>query len=203
MNYYIKVLREYATFSGRATRSEYWLFGLFSLIIGVGGSLIIGVPLDLLLGSTGTSSGAPDTSAAGGIYALYVLATIVPTLAVSARRLHDIGLSGWLLLIGIVPYLGGLALFVMFCLDSTPGENRYGPYPKALPGQDRTEEAGVQSATVEVPSSMPSRSQTISGPPLATEVATRVAAPPIFCGGCGTKAPAGARYCATCGAEVI
>jgi uncharacterized membrane protein YhaH (DUF805 family) len=110
--------------SGRATRSEYWFFFLFSTAI----ELII-----VLIGfSIAKAVGAPPESAATGAEALlfiYLVVTLLPSLAVSVRRLHDVGMSGWWLLLSFVP-LGGLALLVIYCLDSNPDANRYGPCPK-------------------------------------------------------------------------
>jgi uncharacterized membrane protein YhaH (DUF805 family) len=106
MNWYFEVLRKYAVFKGRARRKEYWMFVLFNIIIG----LILG-----FIGILGT---------------LYMLAVLLPSLAVGVRRLHDAGRSGWWLLIGLVPIIGGIVLLVFFVQDSQPGENEYGPNPK-------------------------------------------------------------------------
>lgn len=113
MNYYLDVWRKFATFSGRARRSEYWMFTLFNAI--VYGALLL---VDALLGTN-------------MILALvYILAGAVPSLAVSVRRLHDTGKSGWWLLIGIIPLIGTIALLVFMFQDSYPGDNEYGPNPK-------------------------------------------------------------------------
>ncbi len=113
MNWYLGVLKKYAEFSGRARRTEYWMFVLFNLII----SAVIGVIDRSVLGS----------NALGIIYSLAVL---IPSLAVSVRRLHDTGRSGWWLLIGLVPILGWIVLLVFAVQDSQPGANQYGPNPK-------------------------------------------------------------------------
>ena len=113
MNWYLGVLKKYADFNGRARRKEFWMFALISFIIAVILSVVdgmIGVPV------------------LGAIYALGVL---LPSIAVGARRFHDIGKSGWWLLIGLIPLLGGLILIIFFVLDSNPGDNKYGPNPKA------------------------------------------------------------------------
>lgn len=66
----------------------------------------------------------------GVIYLLYILAVLVPGLAVSVRRMHDIGKSGWMILIGLIPIIGYIWLLILCCFDSQPGENRYGVNPK-------------------------------------------------------------------------
>lgn len=112
------VLRNYATFTGRARRSEYWWWWLALILVG---GLFAAVAALLGSGVVG------DVVRLG--YWLFGLLTIVPTIAVSVRRLHDISRSGWWLLIGFVPVVGGLILFVFHVLPSTPASNAYGPQP--------------------------------------------------------------------------
>jgi uncharacterized membrane protein YhaH (DUF805 family) len=107
-----QALSRYATFSGRARRSEYWWFALFNTVVAVVVSIVDGV-----LGLT-------------VFYPLAVLALILPGLAVGVRRLHDLGRSGWWLLIAFVPLVGAILLIVWFCQDSQPQPNAYGPSPK-------------------------------------------------------------------------
>lgn len=113
MNWYLKVLKQYADFNGRARRQEYWMFILFNLIFSVVASV-----LDTVLGTWGAIAG------------LYGLAMLIPSLAVGARRLHDIGKSGWMLLVALIPLIGAIWLIVLFVMDSTPGSNEYGANPK-------------------------------------------------------------------------
>lgn len=120
MNWYLEALKKYAVFAGRARRREYWFFVLFSILI----SIVLAV-IDHM---TGTLSPTADLGLLSGIYALAVL---VPSIAVSVRRLHDTGRSGWWLLISLVPLVGGIVLIVFLVLDSQAGENKYGPNPKA------------------------------------------------------------------------
>jgi uncharacterized membrane protein YhaH (DUF805 family) len=122
MNYYFDVLQKYAVFSGRATRSEYWYFTLFNLLV----SVILG-----LIGLLVSRAMGATPSAALLLFDLYALAVLLPGLGVSVRRLHDINFSGWWILLSLVP-LGGLVLLVLYCLDSQPGENRFGPNPKGI-----------------------------------------------------------------------
>lgn len=121
MNWYLQVLRNYANFSGRARRTEYWMFALFNTIFA-----IVAIVLDNVLGIT--ADGIPY----GPIYGLYVLAILIPSIAVGVRRLHDVGKSGWFYLIAFVPLIGGIWLLVLFVTDSTPGTNEYGPNPKGI-----------------------------------------------------------------------
>lgn len=111
------VLGNYAGFSGRARRSEYWYWSLAATIGYVVAAVLAAVAKPL-----------------GFLAILYYLAIIVPTLAVGARRLHDTGKSGWWLLISFVPLAGAIVLLVFFVSDSDPGDNQYGPSPKGAAG---------------------------------------------------------------------
>ncbi|MCI4670559.1 MAG: DUF805 domain-containing protein [Bacteroidia bacterium] len=118
MNYFLDVLRnKYADFSGRARRSEYWYFQLFSFLISLALTL-----MDTFLGF--------NESGFGILSGIFSLALLIPSLAVGVRRLHDTGRSGWFLLIGLIPLIGAIILLVFFFQDSDPGENAYGPNPK-------------------------------------------------------------------------
>jgi uncharacterized membrane protein YhaH (DUF805 family) len=121
MNWYLAVLRKYAVFTGRARRKEYWGFALINFIITI-----------VLVAISGMSRGSGLVIILSLVVLLYSLAIIVPSVAVAVRRLHDIDMSGWWMLIGFVPVIGGIALLVLTVLDSNPGENRYGPNPKNL-----------------------------------------------------------------------
>jgi uncharacterized membrane protein YhaH (DUF805 family) len=130
MNWYVKVLKQYVDFSGRARRTEYWMFTLFNAII----EIILGF-VDRALGfgsfSSNTSGGVAFSASVGLLGGLYALAVLLPSLGVSVRRLHDTDRSGWWLLIGLIPFIGGIVLLVFFVLPGTRGPNRYGPDPKA------------------------------------------------------------------------
>jgi uncharacterized membrane protein YhaH (DUF805 family) len=126
MEWYLKVLRQYADFTGRARRKEYWMFTLVSFII----SVVLAI-LDGMLGLE-SNVGAFNF---GLLVDLYGLAVLLPTLAVGARRLHDIGRSGWWLLLGIIPVIGAIVLIVFFATDGQRQPNAYGPDPKAVPGE--------------------------------------------------------------------
>ncbi len=120
MYWYLKVLKNYVGFSGRARRKEYWMYTLFNII-----ALIIAMVLDRILGLSSAESGI------GAIYILYALATFLPGLAVGIRRLHDTDKSGWWILLALIPLIGAIVLLVFFVIEGTPGDNSYGPDPKA------------------------------------------------------------------------
>ena len=115
MNWYLKVLKNYACFDGRARRTEYWMFVLFNVLFSIVLVIIDGVAL---------KNGLPV------LQTLYALAVLIPTIAVGIRRLHDQDKSGWLFLLIFIPILGSLALLILFCLDGTSGDNKYGQDPK-------------------------------------------------------------------------
>ena len=119
MNWYIGVLKRYFDFDGRARRMEYWMFGLISTIIFI--------VLALVDHATGTWH--MDTRY-GLLSGIYLLAVLLPSIAVTVRRLHDTDRSGWWILISLVPLIGGIVMLVFMCLDGTPGANRFGPNPK-------------------------------------------------------------------------
>ncbi len=125
MNYYLKVLQNYATFSGRARRSEFWYFALFNMIF-----IILAMVLDRVLGTT-LKMGGVETPY-GYIYLLYVLVLFIPGLAVSVRRLHDVGKSGWMYLIVLIPIIGAIWLLVLFFTDSNTESNKWGENPKTI-----------------------------------------------------------------------
>jgi uncharacterized membrane protein YhaH (DUF805 family) len=121
MNGYLKVLKQYADFNGRARRKEYWMFVLFNTIFS-----ILAMIFDNVFGI------AIEGIGYGPIYLLYVLAMMIPSLAVAVRRLHDVGKSGWMILISLIPIIGGIWLLVLFVTDGNPGENEHGANPKEM-----------------------------------------------------------------------
>ena len=119
MNWYLEVLKKYAVFDGRARRKEYWMFFLINVVI----SVVLGA-IDVLLGTF-------SQTGVGVLQSLYSLAVLIPSIAVTVRRLHDTGRTGWWILIGLIPFIGGIILLIFMVLDSEPGTNQYGPNPKA------------------------------------------------------------------------
>ncbi|TYP92196.1 Uncharacterized membrane protein YhaH, DUF805 family [Fodinibius salinus] len=123
MEWYMKVLRQYADFNGRARRKEFWMFTLINFLIYLG--------LYVLAFAVGASD--PESALAAvifGVIGLYGLGILIPSLAVSVRRLHDTGRSGWWILIQLVPAIGAIVLIVFLVQDSDTGANEYGENPK-------------------------------------------------------------------------
>jgi uncharacterized membrane protein YhaH (DUF805 family) len=144
VKYYSQAIKNYAKFTGRARRKEYWMFVLFSGIF-----TVVALILDSVLGLNSR------TNPYGVIYRVYVLFALVPSLALFVRRLHDVGRSGWFFLIvlipsyafanafhelrggwaclvTLIPLLGGIWLLILMCMDGQPGDNKYGPNPKGV-----------------------------------------------------------------------
>lgn len=118
MEWYLKAMRQYADFSGRARRKEYWMYVLFYMIFVLGA------------GALGFMIGGENSILFLALYAGAALIHLIPTLAVAVRRLHDTGRSGWFYLIGFIPLIGAIMLLIWFCSDSQPGPNKWGPNPK-------------------------------------------------------------------------
>ena len=120
------VTANYVNFRDRARRKEYWGYLLFwwivAVLVGLGG-----MALDAALGNLDGSQDIPIVT--GIVMGLYVLATILPTIAISVRRQHDIGLSGWFYLLIFVPYVGSLIIFVFSLIPSQKHDNKWGPVP--------------------------------------------------------------------------
>jgi uncharacterized membrane protein YhaH (DUF805 family) len=114
MQWYLAVLKNYVGFSGRARRKEYWTFTVISVLI-----MVVLMIIDKAAGT-------------GFLTGIYGLAVLIPSLAVTVRRLHDTGRSGWWVLIGLIPFVGGLILLVFTFLEGQPNANDYGPNPKAV-----------------------------------------------------------------------
>lgn len=120
MNWYLDTLKnKYADFSGRARRTEYWMFMAFhfpiifflSFLSGFMEELGIGFIPSILLG-------------------IYALLSFIPAMAISIRRLHDTGKSGWYYLLSVIPYIGWVVVLIFTVKDSEPMPNKWGPNPK-------------------------------------------------------------------------
>ena len=126
MSWYLEALKKYAVFSGRARRMEFWYFFLFNLI-----AVIVLTLIDTLIGTFNIVQGV------GLLSSIYSLAVLIPYLAVTVRRLHDIDRTGWWILIYLIPLIGVIVLLVFALTPGTPGSNSYGPDPKQATGEAR------------------------------------------------------------------
>ncbi len=123
MNWYLKVLRQYADFSGRARRKEFWMFYLLNMLIIIA-LMTLGIFVSSLIGSETMHY------VIIGLFVLYYLAMLIPTLAVLVRRLHDTNNSGWMYFVSLIPLVGGIWLLILLCREGTLGANEYGEDPK-------------------------------------------------------------------------
>jgi uncharacterized membrane protein YhaH (DUF805 family) len=134
LQYYVRALtKKYVTFRGRARRKEYWGFILFN-ILAIVVFAVIGASIDLAIGNIG-SSGRAEPLVLTILLAIYALGTLLPSLAILARRLHDINISAWFILLHFIPYVGGIIILIMTVLSSYPGRNKHGPSPVIPKGQ--------------------------------------------------------------------
>ena len=117
-----EALKKYAVFSGRARRKEYWLFMLLYFIAMV----VAGLFDDLVVGER-----VAFDSTMGVFSWIVFLGLLIPSIAVSVRRLHDKNLRGWWVLLFLIPLIGTIALFILYCMRGTDGENRFGADPLA------------------------------------------------------------------------
>jgi uncharacterized membrane protein YhaH (DUF805 family) len=113
MNWYVKVMKNYFNVEGRARRTEYWMYFLVYL-----GIIIVASILDAVVGM-------------GLIGGLVALGHLIPSITVGVRRLHDIGRSGWFLLVGLIPFIGWIILLYWAVKEGDPQDNAYGSNPKA------------------------------------------------------------------------
>lgn len=125
MEWYLKVMRDnYANFSGRARRREYWMYVLVQSIIMIG-LMILDSVLGLDFELQGISLGY------GYLYLIGLIVHFIPSLAVLVRRLHDVGKSGWFYFIFLIPIIGIIWLLVLYCTEGQKEDNKWGPDPKA------------------------------------------------------------------------
>ncbi len=116
IDYYIEAFQKYGQFSGRATRNEYWWFYLITSAVSILASIldtILNIPFGL-------------------ISVIYLFVSLIPSLAIQVRRLHDVDKSGWYMSLNFVIIIGWIWLLILNILDSTPGDNKYGPNPKKI-----------------------------------------------------------------------
>lgn len=129
MNWYLKVINQYFDFSGRARRKEYWMFILFNSLFSWSFSI-----LDF----------AFSTYYFTIAYYIYSLLVLIPSLAVIVRRLHDMGKSGWYILLLFFPIIGWIWLLVLLCMESEFGPNKWGKNPKGVGNESIIDQIGVE-----------------------------------------------------------
>ena len=121
MNWYLKVFKQYLDFSGRARRKEYWMFVLFHFI-----ALFLLMLIDTTIGTTVGEEGV------GFFYLVYLVLAIIPSIAVSVRRLHDLGKSGVWFLINFIPFIGAIWFLILTCMEGENKSNQWGENPKGI-----------------------------------------------------------------------
>ena len=136
MNWYLKVLKQYADFSGRARRKEYWMFTLIHICI-------FALLIFLMFYASNNFENEPN-SLLFIIIGFYFLATLIPLVAVTVRRLHDMGQSGWWYLISFVPYIGSFVILIFTCMDSVKKPNKWGENPKGTGNDNAINQIGIE-----------------------------------------------------------
>ena len=133
MEWYLKVMRDnYANFNGRARRKEYWMFTLFFFLITVVIYFLFALLAFFMAGDLINLMNIEWVPVVLGFsIIIYFLIHLIPSIAVTVRRLHDTGKSGWLYLLTIIPYIGSLIIFIFTVIEGDKGDNKYGPDPKA------------------------------------------------------------------------
>lgn len=126
MEMMIAPLKKYADFQGRARRAEYWMFVVFQILVYIAVAIV----------SMIVSGGDTNSAAASALMGLVTLGLLLPSIAVTVRRLHDTNRTGWWIFISLIPLIGGIWLFVLTVLDGTPATNRFGPDPKGRGDSD-------------------------------------------------------------------
>jgi uncharacterized membrane protein YhaH (DUF805 family) len=127
MEWMLMPLKRYFDFEGRSRRKEYWMFTLFYILIMLLPIVMLGIGA---AASDGSDEMSPLMALGIGLFGLIVLACLIPSIAVQVRRFHDQDKSGWLVLLNLIPSIGGLIVLVFMCLEGTRGPNQYGPDPK-------------------------------------------------------------------------
>lgn len=128
MNWMLMPYRRYFDFAGRSRRKEYWMFALLGLLVWV--VWFVGANAVMATSLNGAESVSGTAMLVTGLVGLWGLVSFIPAIAVAVRRLHDGNRSGWWLLIGLVPFVGGLVLLYFYLIEGTRGPNRFGPDPK-------------------------------------------------------------------------
>jgi len=124
-NWKLVVLERYAKFDGRAGRAEFWWYVLANIVLYIAGGILWTIGFAIA-----TGLGVVVALLTAAVY----LALIVPSVAVAIRRLHDTDKSGWLLLLGLIPFVGPIILLVFYIQEGTAGPNQYGAGPEPAAG---------------------------------------------------------------------
>lgn len=135
MHWMLLPFRRYAEFTGRSQRIEYWMFFLFyyGVLIALGALMLAGLPWsEMESGNAAIPPLGPLFWASLVLMMLFMLVSMVPSIAVTVRRFHDQNLSGWLYLINFIPYVGWLVIVVFMCIEGTRGPNAHGDDPKGV-----------------------------------------------------------------------
>jgi len=133
MNWYIHCIKNYAIFSGRARRKEYWMFILFNIIF-----------IGLIAFIASFISDTTGSDIAFSLLGIYILFIIIPYLAVTVRRLHDINKSGTYWFVRFIPFIGGIWLFILLVENSWDGPNKWGRNPKNIGNNDNIDQIGTE-----------------------------------------------------------
>lgn len=130
MEWYFKVLNNYFGFTGRARRKEFWMFFLFHVLFG-----LFAISVDLYMGNDILEANLYS------LYYIYFFATLIPSISVGIRRLHDAGRNSAWILLSIIPILGPLILLILYTEPGQPFDNKFGPNPKTsgIPKSEDTE----------------------------------------------------------------
>ena len=172
--------RKYATFSGRARRSEFWYWQLFTAIVG---------------GIAAAIDGSDSNVVAGIVAAEF----FIPNLAVAVRRLHDTGKSGWYYLMVLIPLVGWVFPLIKYCTDSEPGTNMYGENPK---GQSGFEAYAQPYAAPEEPQYQRQAQEAVYSEVKTEPVSDSKANVTGFCPYCDTPLLVGQKFCTGCGHRI-
>ncbi|WP_269515862.1 DUF805 domain-containing protein [Brevundimonas subvibrioides] len=126
MNDFIQPYRKYAQFSGRSDRKEFWYFILFYIVVAGVLSIVDGI---VFAGQMAGSDDGFSSSSSGPLQAIFILGSFIPLLAVTFRRLHDIGKTAWWIFLGLIPVVGTIVLIIWYARKGEPVPNAYGEVP--------------------------------------------------------------------------
>lgn len=185
------VFKNYANFKGRARRSEYWKFMLFSVLIYAIGLVLIAATID-----TGRNVQGGFAGFVAILLALFMIACIIPSFSVTCRRLHDVGKSGAYFFVVLVPVIGEILVWIWSIQDGEPWTNRYGPDPKGREMSYRPD-----SVPSPAPAPEPKREKHIPTPEPYTSKDSDSAAASKRCRYCNSTMPASANFCPKCGMD--